>query len=581
LTIPRQVRERASRKVRPSAGLLSTADGGDSAARDVNPRAVLEAAAQAAMWLLDLPRACVWLHDAPADVLRLAASLPAGECATEGALPVDDSLLGRVLRSGQPLVTQQPTQHPDWRSWSPRPEPPRSGLFVPFGDHERQLGVLVALSPREREFSDEEVQLVQALTGQVTVTIQHARLLDEARRRAERLATILAVNRRLALGQPLNEILTAICQEAARLLDVEAVGLRLREGDGLVRAAAFGPAAAIMVRERLRFGESLSGRVAKQGRPIVSTDLATELRFDCAHQAEARAQGSGAWLGVPLLAREHVLGVLFVIDQSRQDFDQADIELLEAFAAQAAIAIENARLYRELAERELRLHELVGRLLLAQEEVHRRVAYDVHDGLAQVAAAAQQHLEAVAAHYRPRSPHKRQELELARELTQLTVSEARRVIAGLRPTVLDDFGLATALHREVETLRDTGWRIDYQEGLGTERLPPAVETALFRVAQEALENVRKHARTTRVQIMLGRRGRTVYLEVRDWGRGFRPAAVLAGTGPSERVGLAGMRERVAWLGGRCTVRSRPRSGTRISVRVPLPPATDGAADDDG
>jgi PAS domain S-box-containing protein len=229
---------------------------------------------------------------------------------------------------------------------------------------------------------------------------------------------------------------------------------------------------------------------------------------------------------------------------------------------------ERARLYIELAERERRLEDLVGQLLLAQEEERRRVAYEVHDGLAQVAAAAQQHLEAFAAYCRPRNERARHELEQALELSCRTVSEARRVIAGLRPTVLDDFGLARALSLEIEALRTDGWAVTYREAIGPERLPALVETALFRVGQEALQNVRKHAGATRVHVSLIRRGAHVRLVVHDWGRGFTPAAVV-GTGPSERVGLAGMQERIALLGGRCAVTSRPGGGTRIQVDLPV------------
>jgi PAS domain S-box-containing protein len=229
---------------------------------------------------------------------------------------------------------------------------------------------------------------------------------------------------------------------------------------------------------------------------------------------------------------------------------------------------ERTRLYGELAERERRLEGLVGQLLLAQEEERRRVAYEIHDGLAQVAAAAQQHLQAFTAYCRPRSPRARRELEQALELSCRTVREGRRVIAGLRPTVLDDFGLAQALRLEVEALSADGWAVSYRDAIGPDRLPPAIETALFRVGQEALRNVRKHAGETRVLVSLSRRGASVRLAIQDWGRGFRPAAVVA-NGPSERVGLAGMHERIALLRGHCLVTSRPGAGTRVRVDVPI------------
>jgi len=236
-------------------------------------------------------------------------------------------------------------------------------------------------------------------------------------------------------------------------------------------------------------------------------------------------------------------------------------------------------LYQEVAERRRaeaalakqgrRLEDLVRRLLLAQEEERRRVAYEIHDDLAQLAVGVQQHLETFARYYRPRRPEARAKLDRARALAQRTVLEARRVIAGLRPTALDDFGLATALRLDIEARCADGWAIAYDETLGPERLPPAVETALFRVVQEALTNVGKHAGTTRVQVALRRRRATVRLVVRDSGQGFDPRAVDR-SGPGQHVGLAGMRERVSLLGGRWQVRSRPGQGTCVMALVPVP-----------
>src|SRR5947207_2956618 len=127
-------------------------------------------------------------------------------------------------------------------------------------------------------------------------------------------------------------------------------------------------------------------------------------------------------------------------------------------------ALDNARLYRELAEREQRLEDLVGRLLVAQEEERRRVAYDVHDGVAQMAAGVHQHLQAYA--HDPQAAAAPEQLERAVDLARRTVREARRVIADLRPTALDDFGLAAALRLQVESLRADGWQLTYEETLG-------------------------------------------------------------------------------------------------------------------
>src|SRR6266487_2858592 len=208
------------------------------------------------------------------------------------------------------------------------------------------------------------------------------------------------------------------------------------------------------------------------------------------------------------------------------------------------------------------------RAKLLEEERH-HVAYELHDGLAQVAASAHQHLQAFASHYRPHSLQARQELYRALDLAQRSVREARRLIAGLRPTALDDFGLATALRLQVEAQRTDGWTIIYDEALGSERLPPTIETTLFGVAQEALTNARKHAHTTRARLALERRDSTIRLEVQDWGCGFEPLAVLHEASLGEHVGLREMHERVELVGGHLMITSQPDVGTLVVAEVPL------------
>src|ERR671934_1963961 len=199
-----------------------------------------------------------------------------------------------------------------------------------------------------------------------------------------------------------------------------------------------------------------------------------------------------SWAYLPLLDYRRMVGVVGLSFPTERQLSAEERAFMLALARQCAQALERARLYRELAERERRLQDLVGRLLVAQEEERRRMAYEVHDDLAAVAASAHQHLQAFARHHRPRSPRAREEFDRALELAQ----------------------------------------------------------------------------------------RTVRLVVEDAGCGFGPEAITPGAGAGERVGLPGMRERVAMLGGRCVVESHPGAGTRVSVAVPLASsATEGTANE--
>jgi PAS domain S-box-containing protein len=319
---------------------------------------------------------------------------------------------------------------------------------------------------------------------------------------------------------------------------------------------------------------SVTYAVLNTGQPLliprITTDSLRVLAEDDAQLAAMQALGFRSAMLVPLLANGRTLGVMSLVAVgSGRRYTKDDLALAEELGRRIGLAIDHTRLHQELGERKEQLERLVGRLLSAQEEERRRVAYELHDGLAQVLAANHQRLQAYARRHRPRTERGRAELDAVLDLAQRSVRETRRVVAGLRPTVLDDFGLVTALRQEADALREEGWQVTLEENLGATRLAAPVETALYRIAQEALTNVRKHARSTRVQISLLREEGTLRLAVQDWGQGFDPSVHQTPGGPGERVGMASMQERVSILGGRLHVESAPGRGTRLIADVPL------------
>jgi PAS domain S-box-containing protein len=312
-----------------------------------------------------------------------------------------------------------------------------------------------------------------------------------------------------------------------------------------------------------------SGHAPAQGGELA--DFAAAVADHPDRCAQYLALGVGAYVIAPMEARSRTLGVLTVVsaDPARH-YDARDLALVEDLARRSALALDNTRLHLALAARERELQDLVGRLLLEQEEERRRVAYDVHDGLAQLAASAYQHLQAYEYSYRPRPPREQQELDQALAVVRQAVQEARRVIADLRPTALDDFGLAAAVRRQVEYLRAQGWQIAYRDNLNGERFPAPLEAALYRVIQEALNNIRKHAGSTEASIVLERDAEAIRVQVRDNGVGFVPGGVRGVGEGGERIGLRGMRERVTLLGGTFSVVSEPGCGTEVLATVPVP-----------
>jgi signal transduction histidine kinase len=201
----------------------------------------------------------------------------------------------------------------------------------------------------------------------------------------------------------------------------------------------------------------LDGLLFQSGRAMLIPDVdPEELRGVIApsYRPYVERHGIESVLLTPLRVRGRVVGTLFVArDKGGKPYSSEDQVFLQELADRAALAIDNTGLYQKLSERERQLQDLVGRLLVAQDEERRRVAYEVHDELAQVVASAHQHLQAFARYHRPQAPEAQAQLDRALGLAQRTIRETRRVVANLRSTTLDDFRLAAAIRLQVEDLR--------------------------------------------------------------------------------------------------------------------------------
>jgi Signal transduction histidine kinase len=240
-------------------------------------------------------------------------------------------------------------------------------------------------------------------------------------------------------------------------------------------------------------------------------------------------------------------------------------------------SLEQQRLEREqllslLAEREEEIRLLRSMLAGVRRAGQRQIARELHDGVAQHITAAYLHLQSLSGIYRPRSPESREALARAIELTRRAADEVRRVIAGSPPAPLDGRCLADAIRAEATALSRDGWQVTLHiADIGS--VPADIELALFRITQEALQNVRRHAGRCRVWLNLERDGAQVRLMIADDGCGFDPQQT-----PAARFGLAGMRERVALLGGTINIQSRPGAGTTIVITIPLDAQAPDSAD---
>jgi signal transduction histidine kinase len=223
------------------------------------------------------------------------------------------------------------------------------------------------------------------------------------------------------------------------------------------------------------------------------------------------------------------------------------------------------RAWRQKTAHEEALGRLIDKVVVAQEEERRRIAYDVHDGIAQLIVSAKQHLDTCADLWSRQPARAASELATGRDRLGRALVETRRVLVALRPSALAADGLVGALRRSLDEMaQDVGWSVSLRADVGATPLPSAVETALFRIFQEALANAARHADTSRIDVDLRRDGPWLVLHVRDHGCGFDA------DGHHRRgLGLSSMQERARLLGGSCVIESAPQAGTRLVVRVPL------------
>jgi len=223
------------------------------------------------------------------------------------------------------------------------------------------------------------------------------------------------------------------------------------------------------------------------------------------------------------------------------------------------------RAWRDKTARERALGALVEQVVVAQEEERRRIAYDVHDGVAQLVVSAKQHVDTAADLCSADPERAAAEAAVAADRLAQAIAETRRILAALRPLAVDATGLAAAARRSLDDFaRDTGWSVSLVENLESVRLPPPVEAAAFRILQEALANARRHAGTTRIEVVLAREADRFHLDVRDHGVGLAESAGARG------LGLVSMRERARLVGGSCVVEPAQGGGTRVHAQLPLP-----------
>lgn len=377
------------------------------------------------------------------------------------------------------------------------------------------------------------------------------------------LQVVQAVNSTLQLQQVLNLIL----DQAIDVMQAEAGSIMMLDestGELQVRAAR-GTRAPEIYGRSLNLGEGIAGWVALYGRPLLLIEGMVDTRF---HTICKRDDVKDA-LCVPLQADDTAIGVLSVNNRRGPGpFSEADLQLLVALGNHVTLAIRNASLYEQTARQRRTTERLLSKLVWAQEEERKRVSLEIHDGPAQTLYAALFGLQTYQALLQSDPDNAGEELRGAVQSIKETLAEIRRLIFDLRPMSLDEIGLMTSLRQYAEKFTTRHKiRIDVKTRGEERRLPVSLETALYRIVQEALTNIWKHARATKASVTVTFEARRCGIQIADDGVGFELANVGA-TDQGEHLGIAGIRERAEMLGGTLRIASVPGAGTTVVVTVP-------------
>jgi signal transduction histidine kinase len=479
-----------------------------------------------------------------------------------GDLPRGRGVLGALIEHPQPLRLEDVGQHPSSYGFPAGHPPMRSFLGVPILIRGQAWGNLYLAEKKDEAFSERDEEAAMILADWAAIAIDNARTYEISERRreeAEKAIRGLEATRDVAVaigGEiAIEHVLELIVKRGRALVGARSLVIMLRDHDELVVHASAGHATE-MRGVRLPIGDSTSGRVLERRQAERITDVEARLRI--APSAFGVSDAHTALL-VPMIHRGEALGILAAFDRGidASVFDEEDEQMLRTFAASAANAVALAQ--------SVQADRLRSSLAAADAE-RRRWARELHDetlqglgGLRVLLSSALRGEDLARAQAAMRQAVEHIEHEIA---------NLRAIIAELRPAALDELGLRTAIEALLDRHREqSGFEVDDELTLPgpsaeEERLDGDLETTVYRMMQEALTNVAKHARAERVRVAVSERDGELRIEVQDDGVGFDPESVDRG------FGLAGMEERAALAGGTLSLDSGEQ-GTLLTACLPV------------
>jgi len=522
--------------------------------------ALLQKVVETAAKLTEAQYAALGVIDESGEALErfITTGMPAETAAAIGDLPRGRGILGVLIRDARALRLDRLGEDPRSVGFPPGHPPMSSFLGVPVLMRGIAYGNLYLTEKRDgASFTDEDEEIVTLLAAQAAVAIENARLYESATRWSRQLESLHEIVRSMVTEIDLDRLLELVCLRVRELIDARVAMVALvRPGSSDLEVVAVDSAdheEVDLLGHRLSRDHSKVGRVLER---LQSARVDSLLDDPDVAQDETRAIGARTGLYVPLVAGGVPLGVIAVHDKLGKDarFSDADLRLVEIFGARAAVAV-------SLSEQVAR--DTVRRVVDAQESERRRLALELHDETGQALTSILLGVSSIRA-ARTDEEAERAEADV-RALVVQALQDVRALAVELRPAALDDFGLGPAVERLAETFAQRSGIETVVHAKLEQRPSPEIEITIYRVVQEALTNIVKHAGADHVSIVISNRDGGVAVTVDDDGRGFESEGVRA-----DALGLLGMRERLALVGGTLEVESSVDSGTTIAAQVPAP-----------
>jgi len=539
----------------PATRLRALVDAGIALSSELSLDALLQRIVDTAAQLTGARYAALGVVDPSGKRLErfLTSGMDEQTRAAIGDQPVGRGILGVVIRETRALRLSDISRDPRSVGFPPSHPHMTTFLGVPILLRGKAYGNLYLTDKEGGQFTQDDEEVTRLLAAQAAVAIENARLHESSTRWLRQLESLNEIWNALASQLELEPLLEIVAARLRELVAARVVVIALPDGAGPLHiSAAAGEGAQDLLGTRLELEASKVGRVLERGRSERVESVLDDPEVD---REVARRMGVTTALYVPLVVDGRAIGVIAAHDKVAPDprFTEEDLRVGESLAKRAAIAV-------QLSQRVSR--EAMRLVVEAQELERARLARELHDETGQALTSILLGLKSLERVLD--TDEEREALTSVRDLVVSTLQDVRRLAVELRPSALDDFGLAPAVERLVDAHRAEGSAvIDLELQLGDDRLPPDVETTMYRIVQEALTNIAKHAGAARVSILLTRKEQAAVVVVEDDGGGFDPDAATAG------LGLAGMRERVALVGGRLRVETRRGQGTTIAAEVPL------------